>query len=88
VVESIVGGRDEPNLGVAMSTEPSGMDPAPRADPDLRRRRAPWAAVSMVTGAAFAIIALLHAPGVAYAIVAILAGLAYSLVHRYSRRDT
>jgi hypothetical protein len=40
----------------------------------------------MVAGAAFAIIALLHAPGIAYAIVAIAAGLAYSLVHTFSRR--
>jgi hypothetical protein len=40
----------------------------------------------MVAGAAFAIIALLHAPGIAYAIVAIVAGLAYSLVHTFSRR--
>ncbi len=73
-------------MGVAMSTEPDGVEPAPAADGALRRRRAPWAAVSMTAGAAFAIIALLHAPGIAYAIVAIVAGLAYSLVHMYSRR--
>jgi len=75
------------DVGVAMSTEPSGMEPASGADPARQRRRAPWAAVSMVAGAAFAVIALLHAPGIAYAIVAIVAGLAYSLVHMYSRRD-
>jgi hypothetical protein len=69
-----------------MSTEPNGMQPTPPADADLRRRRAPWAGVSVVAGAAFAIIALLHAPGIAYAIVAIVAGLAYSLVHMYGRR--
>jgi hypothetical protein len=40
----------------------------------------------MCAGAALGIIALLHAPGIAYAIVAILAGLAYTLTHMYYRR--
>jgi hypothetical protein len=40
----------------------------------------------MTAGAAFAIVALLNAPGIAYVIVAILAGLAYSLVAMINRR--
>jgi hypothetical protein len=40
----------------------------------------------MIAGAAFAIIALLNAPGIAYVIVAIVAGLAYSLVATVNRR--
>jgi hypothetical protein len=40
----------------------------------------------MTVGAAFAIIAVLNAPGIAYVIVAILAGLAYSLVATVNRR--
>jgi hypothetical protein len=42
--------------------------------------------VSMTAGVAFAIVALLNGPGMAYVIVAILAGLAYSLVAMVSRR--
>jgi hypothetical protein len=42
----------------------------------------------MTAGAAFAIVALLNGPGMAYVIVAILAGLAYSLVAMVSRRPS
>jgi hypothetical protein len=64
-----------------MSTEPDGAD---RVDP--RRNSGLWGGIAVCAGAAFGIIALLHAPGIAYAIVAILAGLAYTLTHMYYRR--
>jgi hypothetical protein len=41
----------------------------------------------MTAGAAFAIVALTHAGGIAYIIVAIVAGLCYSLLSLYYRRD-
>jgi hypothetical protein len=65
-----------------MSTEPDGAD---RVEP--RRNSGRWGGIAVCAGAAFGIIALLHAPGIAYAIVAILAGLAYTLTHMYYRRD-
>jgi hypothetical protein len=64
-----------------MNTEPGGVD---QTQP--RRNRGVWGGIAVCTGAAFAIIALLHAPGIAYAIVAIVAGLAYSLATMYARR--
>jgi hypothetical protein len=64
-----------------MSTEPGRVD---QTQP--RRNRGVWGGIAVCTGAAFAIIALLHAPGIAYAIVAIVAGLAYSLATMYARR--
>jgi sterol desaturase/sphingolipid hydroxylase (fatty acid hydroxylase superfamily) len=62
------------------------MDTEPRPEERQGRSSAPWAAISVTAGAAFGIIALLHAPGIAYAIVAIVAGLCYSLIHLYYRR--
>jgi len=56
-------------------------------EPRRKRSSAPWVAVSMTAGAAFAIVALLNAPGIAYVIVAILAALAYSLVSMWRRRQ-
>ncbi|MGD0605075.1 MAG: hypothetical protein ABSA53_15935 [Streptosporangiaceae bacterium] len=56
------------------------------SEPRQRKPSVPWVAVSMIAGAAFAIIALLNAPGIAYVIVAIVAGLAYSLVATVNRR--
>jgi len=55
---------------------------------DTRRKRtsAPYVAVSMTAGVAFAIVALLHLRGVAYVIVAIVAGLCYSLLTLANRR--
>jgi hypothetical protein len=52
------------------------------------RQRAvvPYVSIAVVTGAAFAIIALLNAPGISYAIVAILAGACYTLVGMLNRR--
>jgi hypothetical protein len=41
----------------------------------------------MTAGVAFAIVAILNAPGIAYVIVAILAALAYSLVTMWARRQ-
>jgi 4-hydroxybenzoate polyprenyltransferase len=64
-----------------MSTEPGRVDQTPP-----RRNRGVWGGIAVCTGAAFAIIALLHAPGIVYAIVAIVAGLAYSLATMYARR--
>ena len=61
-----------------MSTEPGGID---QAQP--RRNRGLWGGIAVCAGAAFGIIALLHAPGIAYAIVA---RLAYTLTHMYYRR--
>jgi len=52
------------------------------------RRKAspfPYAAVSLIAGAAFAIVAVVGAPGITYAIVAI-AGLCYSLITVFNRR--
>jgi hypothetical protein len=40
----------------------------------------------MTAGVAFAIVALLNAPGIAYVIVAIVAGLCYSLLTMAIRR--
>jgi Flp pilus assembly protein TadB len=53
------------------------------------RRKAspfPYAAVSLIAGAAFAIVAVVGAPGITYAIVAIIAGLCYSLITVFNRR--
>jgi Flp pilus assembly protein TadB len=46
----------------------------------------PHVAVAMVAGAAFAIVALVNAPGIAYAIVAVVAALCYTLVAMVNRR--
>jgi len=62
-----------------MNTEPKERRP--------RRSSMPWVAISMTAGAAYAIVALVHAPGIAYVIVAIVAGLCYSLVGMYNRRQ-
>ena len=64
-----------------MSSEPGEADRGP-----ARRRSGWWGGIAVTTGAAFAIVALLHAPGIAYVIVAIVAGLAYSLATMYCRR--
>jgi hypothetical protein len=55
-------------------------------EPRQKRSSVPWVAVSMTAGVAFAIVALLNAPGIAYVIVAILAGFGYSLVSMINRR--
>jgi hypothetical protein len=65
-----------------MSTEPGGVE---RATP--RRRSGLWGGIAVTAGAAFAIVAVLHLGGIAYVIVAILAGLAYTLTSMYRRRD-
>jgi Flp pilus assembly protein TadB len=54
--------------------------------PRRRKPTVPYAAVAMTAGAAFAIVAVLHAPGIAYVVVAIVAGLCYSLLAMYNRR--
>jgi hypothetical protein len=41
----------------------------------------------VTAGAAFGIVALLHLRGVAYAIVAVVAGLCYSLIAVITRRN-
>ena len=64
-----------------MTTEPGEADQVP-----ARRRSGLWGGIAVTTGAAFGIIAVLHAPGIAYVIVAIVAGLAYSLATMYCRR--
>ena len=64
-----------------MTTEPGEADQVP-----ARRRSGLWGGIAVTTGAAFAIIAVLHAPGIAYVLVAIVAGLAYSLATMYCRR--
>jgi hypothetical protein len=51
-----------------------------------RKSSVPNAVVAVVAGAAFAIVAIVHAPGIAYAIVGILAGLCYSLIAVLNRR--
>jgi hypothetical protein len=62
------------------------MDTESRSEPRQRRSSVPWVAISMTAGAAFAIVALTNAPGIAYVIVAIVAGLCYSLAGMYNRR--
>jgi hypothetical protein len=56
---------------------------------ESRRKRSsvPYAAVAVTAGAAFGIVALLNAPGVAYAIVAVVAALCYTLIAVVSRRN-
>ena len=44
-----------------------------------------YAVIAIVAGALFALIAILHVPGIWYAVVAILVGLSYSLVAVLSR---
>jgi Flp pilus assembly protein TadB len=58
------------------------------SEPRQKRSPVPWVAVSMTAGVAFAIVALLNAPGIWYAIVAVVAGLAYSLVTMVNRNRT
>lgn len=65
-----------------MSTEPGGVE---RATP--RRRSNLGGGIAVTAGAAFAIVAILHLGGIAYVIVAIVAGLAYTLTAMYRRRD-
>jgi hypothetical protein len=45
----------------------------------------PYAAVSVITGAAFAIVAAMGGPGIAYAVVGIIAGACYSLITVFNR---
>jgi hypothetical protein len=65
-----------------MSTEPGEVE---RTAP--RRRSGLWGGIAVTAGAAFAIVAVLHLGGIAYVIVAIVAGLAYTLTAMYSRRN-
>lgn len=51
-----------------------------------KKARAYQAAIPAVAGVAFAIIALTNGPGMAYVIVAIVAGLCYALVHSLLKR--
>ena len=53
-----------------------------------RRRRAsgPYGAIAMIAGFAFALVAILHGPGIAYVIVAMAAALCYALAGMYCRR--
>jgi Flp pilus assembly protein TadB len=57
------------------------------SEPRRKRSSVPYAAVAVTAGAAFAIVALLHAGGIAYAIVAVVAGLCYTLIAVVSRRN-
>jgi Flp pilus assembly protein TadB len=60
-----------------------------RRDQKAQQQKAspiPYVAVSLVAGAAFAIVAVVGAPGIAYVIVAIVAGLCYSLITVMNRR--
>jgi Flp pilus assembly protein TadB len=56
------------------------------SEPRRKRSPVPYVAVAMTAGVAFAIVALLNAPGIAYVIVAIVVGLCYSLVAMITRR--
>ncbi len=69
-----------------MRTTESGGETEMFDEPRRRRDRAPYAVIAVTTGAVFGIIALLHVPGVAYAVVAVVAGLCYTLVGMLSRR--
>lgn len=51
-----------------------------------KKVRAYQAAIPAVAGVAFAIVALTNGPGMAYVIVAIVAGLCYTLVHIFFKR--
>jgi hypothetical protein len=57
------------------------------SEPRRKRSSVPYAAVAVTAGAAFGIVALLNAPGVAYAIVAVVAALCYTLIAVVSRRN-
>jgi hypothetical protein len=57
------------------------------SEPRRKRSSIPYAAVAVTAGAAFGIVALLNAPGVAYAIVAVVAALCYTLIAVVSRRN-
>lgn len=48
-------------------------------------RRRLWGVIGSMTGLAFVIEALVHAPGVAYAITAVACGAAYSIVASLTR---
>ncbi len=50
-----------------------------------QRRRRLWPVIGSLTGVAFVIEALLHAPGVAYAITAVACGAAYTIVAALTR---
>ena len=53
------------------------------SEPNWRSRW--WSVISTVVGAAFIVVVLLHGPGVAYAVVAVIGGMAYSIVGRLTR---
>jgi membrane associated rhomboid family serine protease len=61
-----------------MSTEP--------AESTRRRPTFLWVVIAVLAGAAYAIVAITNAPGVAYIIVAIVASACYALVGAYTRR--
>jgi uncharacterized membrane protein HdeD (DUF308 family) len=44
-----------------------------------------WSVIGTVVAAAYAVTVLTHAPGVTYAVIAVLAGAAYSVTARLSR---
>ena len=51
----------------------------------MNPRKRWWSVISTVVAAAFAVAALTHAPGVTYAVIAVLGGAAYSVAARLSR---
>jgi len=50
-----------------------------------QRRRRLWRVIGSLTGLAFVIEALVHAPGVAYAITAVACGAGYSIAASLTR---
>ncbi len=51
-------------------------------------RRSLWAAWAIVIGAAFGIVAVTHAHGILYLVVAIIAGAGYSVIHLLTRKPS
>jgi uncharacterized membrane protein len=57
-----------------------------QAQEPRRKPTFPWTVIAVLTGLAFAIVALTHAGGIAYIIVAIVAAACYTIVGAYYRR--
>jgi uncharacterized membrane protein len=57
-----------------------------QAQSPRRKPTFPWVVIATLTGVAFAIVALTHAGGIAYIIVAIVASACYTITGSYYRR--
>ncbi len=53
----------------------------------MNPRKRWWSVISTIVGAAFVVAALVHAPGTTYAVIAVIGGMAYSVVWRLTTVD-